>query len=447
MKKSTLRLCACFLATAAAVLANGGGYSRGGLESAGDVVGFEPKDTEKVRILDEKLTVLLGPRSAEVEVRYLMRNETAKKVKVRFGFPVEESFDNDEYQYIPGAKASGAKPTDGKALNYCRDYQVTAAGKPVTAKWQPEGKKTEDRRFWGVAGWMVSELKFAAGEENLVTIRFVSDYPQGVSFISDRESGGSLRFKYRLSTAACWAGTLGKGEIVLKPNGIRPDEMTIIKPVNRFKKEGDSWVWRFEGLEPTLADDFEVEAVPGSTSYTQRVDADDSSSPWETLIERNGKWALAHANFQVKASSTLPPDGKHKYDAANIKEFYRESMWSEGVAGPGTGEWLELTPEAPKPLIAISLRPGAWKSAELFAANARPKKVLVELNGEHRFHAEVRDAMEEFEIPVVGYRKAVKKLRLTFEEVWPGKRYEDLCISSVRLHVRLDKEPKIQPVR
>ena len=46
-----------------------------------------------IRILDEKLTVSLGPNDADVEVRYLMRNETRQKVKVRFGFPVEESFD------------------------------------------------------------------------------------------------------------------------------------------------------------------------------------------------------------------------------------------------------------------------------------------------------------------------------------------------------------------
>ena len=59
--------------------ANGGGYFRGGVERAGDVAGFEPKETEKIRILDEKLTVALGSSAAEVEVRYLMHNETDKK--------------------------------------------------------------------------------------------------------------------------------------------------------------------------------------------------------------------------------------------------------------------------------------------------------------------------------------------------------------------------------
>src|SRR6478609_2910759 len=93
MKVSLLISCA-FAVLAPSAFANGGGYFRGGVERAGDVAGFEPKETEKIRILDEKLTVALGSKAADVEVRYLMRNETDKKVTVRFGFPVEELFDD-----------------------------------------------------------------------------------------------------------------------------------------------------------------------------------------------------------------------------------------------------------------------------------------------------------------------------------------------------------------
>ena len=73
---------------------NGGGYARGGA-TGGDVQGFEPVATEYIRILDEQLTANLGPTEADVTVRYLMRNETNKRVKVKFGFPVDESADDD----------------------------------------------------------------------------------------------------------------------------------------------------------------------------------------------------------------------------------------------------------------------------------------------------------------------------------------------------------------
>jgi hypothetical protein len=151
------------------VLANGGGYFRGGVERAGDVAGFEPKETEKIRILDEKLTVALGPKSADVEVRYLMRNETDKKVKVRFGFPVEESFDNVMGEIQPG--------TETDKLRYCQNYVITASGKPIAAKWQVEKKSSGDKRFKGIVGWLISEITFAAGEEKPVMIHFQSGYP------------------------------------------------------------------------------------------------------------------------------------------------------------------------------------------------------------------------------------------------------------------------------
>lgn len=423
--------------------ANGGGYIRGGVEQAGDVAGFEPKATENIRILDEKLSVSLGPKEADVEVRYLMRNETAKKVKVRFGFPVEESFDRE-----PMAGAEEGKLPDGKRLAYCRNYQITAAGKPVKASWQGEAGKPGDPQFMGVAGWLISEITFAAHEEKPVMIRFQSTYPSEEWSVSDDVFTGAAVFKYRLSTAACWAGTIGTGRIVIKPNGIPAANVKVIKPVNRFKREGDQWVWNFENMEPTLADDFEIEAAPKQNSYMRNIGEGKSGEMlYETYIERGDRWTMAHSNYRVKASSTLPPDGSHKYDAANVRNFWSEETWSEGAKGPGAGEWLELEPIVPKPLVALSMRPGYAFDQERFQANARPKKVLVELNGEHRFTVNVPDSMEVVEFPVSDFTKPVKKVRLTFQEVWPGKRFEDLCVNAVRLHVRLDQKPKIQHAR
>lgn len=418
------------------VLANGGGYFRGGVEKVGDVVGFEPKDTDKIRILDEKLTVELGARAADVEVRYLMRNETDKKVTVRFGFPVEESFDRD----LMGPEDEGAAK-NAKELKYCQNYSIAASGKAVDSKWQIEPKPSGDKQFNGIAGWLVSEITFAAGEEKPVLIRFRSAYPEESWSVSDNSSTSSSLFKYRLSTAACWAGTIGSGKITLKPNGIPASELKVLKPVNRFRKDGDNWVWDFENLEPTMADDLEIEASPEIFSYPD-------VSPDNLYVSRGGKWSICHVNYEVKASSTLPDEGKISYAAENLKSLWTaEKAWSEGAEGTGVGEWVELTPKQPKPLAAIDIDPGYFKSEVHFLANARPKKVLVTLNGEHSFTATVQDARATCHIPIQGYAKPVKTIRMTFQEVWPGRNYEDLCVSAIRLHVRLDKKPKIQPAR
>jgi hypothetical protein len=447
MKTHCLAISWCLLASAGFLHGNGGGYFRGGVENTGDVAGFEPKATEHIRILDEKLTLKLGPKEADVEVRYLMRNVTARKVKVRFGFPVEESFDN-HYMMSPGEQ----KAPDGKNLIYCKNYQITAAGKAVKATWQGELKETREPHFKGVAGWLVSEVTFAANEEKPVMIRFQSGYPTDEFGVSDDGRTSAGIFRYRLSSAACWAGTIGTGRIVLEPDGIHPDDIRVLKPVNRFRKEGSRWVWNFEDLEPTLADDMEIEARPAEFIYGGRSQSG-GFAHFETpdyqranFIERGDKWSMMHSNYKVRASSTMAADGDITYVPENIREWWQNNAWSEATPGPGVGEWLEITPVEAKPLIALNLKPG-YQKADLFKANARPKKIRIELNGEHHFDADIPDLEEEVVIPVSGYAKAVRKIRMTFTEVYPGNRFEDLCVSSVRLHVRLDKKPKIQPAR
>lgn len=420
------------------LLGNGGGYIRGGVERAGDVTLFEPEETEKIRIVDEKLTVDLGAGAAEVEVRYLMRNETDKKVKVKFGFPVEESFDRNEY--APPEEQKSARKTE---LKYCQNYAIAASGEPVISKWQEETKPSTDKQFHGIAGWLVSQITFEAGEEKPVLIRFRSIYPLHEWSMSSRVSSGNSLFKYRLSTAAVWAGPIGTGKITLRPAGIPADDLKVIKPVNRFKKSGDNWVWDFKDLEPTLADDIEIETQP----VVRSSPASESNGAGSQFVSRGDRWSMSHVNYQVTASSTLPSSGGHSYDAAKVKNGGRGDVWSEGVDGPGVGEWLEIKPEVAKPLDFIEMEPGYYKDDELFRANARPKKVRVDLNGGHSFTALVSDDRAISWIPIRGYDQPVKTIRLTFLEVWPGEKFEDLCVSGIRLHVRLDKKPKLEPSR
>jgi len=420
---------------AGSLLGNGGGYFRGGVEHSGDVQGFEPKATENIRIVDEKLTISFSPGDADVEVRYLMRNEMAKRVTVRFGFPVEESFDKDY---------TTSKPIRWQEPHYCKNYCLTAGGKPVKAKWQEEAQTGNqagaDQRFNGLVGWWVSELTFDGGEEKTVLIRYASTYSNSSFKVSGYSSVYGSFFRYRLSTAACWAGTIGNGHIVLKALGIDSVNMKVLKPVNRFHKVADSWVWDFENLKPTLADDLVIDPVP-------KVDRIVDNHLSATYVDHGGEWSMEHGNYKAKASSTLAPDGEISYAVTNLNDDDPDNAWAEGKPGPGVGEWLELRPEVAKPLRAILMKPGYQKSEELFRNNARPKKVKVILNGEHSFTADVPDKKAECVIPVHSYAKPVSVIKLIFEEVWPGAKFEDLCVSGVRLEVKLDKKPNLPSVR
>lgn len=443
----------CLFAIAAATMAclpppnlfaNGGGYITGGTAHTGAVVGFEPRSTGSIRMAEEDLRIKFGPKSAKVELRYRMENQTKRRVAVRFGFPVEES-PAVRGLGIAGFLTDSSQIEPHTSLLYCKNYRIFDGQNQLKPKWQAENRAATDERFTNLAGWQVSEVAFAPGEAKEWRISFESVYPTEVRWVSDDDHVSPALFKYRLSTAACWAGTIGKGRIVLEPDGIDPEEVRIIKPVNRFRKEGRNWVWEFENLEPTLADDLEIEAQPEVFSKFRQG---------ESYVRRGEHWSIAHSNYNVVASSTLAPQGEFRYDAENLKRYDAESFgkgkhaWSEGAEGPGVGEWLEITPQEAKPLLAISLSSGfSLNDKKLYKANARPKTVRLELNGEHTATMELPDSPEEFRYVIEGYKKPVAKIRLTFEEVWPGSHFEDLCIRQLRLHVRIDRKPEFQSAR
>lgn len=69
------------------------------------------------------------------------------------------------------------------------------------------------------------------------------------------------------------------------------------------------------------------------------------------------------------------------------------------------------------------------------------------MNGEHRFSADLQDTPHAQLVPIIGYAKPVTKLRITIQGVYPGKKYDDTCISGVVLYDRLSKAPPVQPAR
>lgn len=425
-------------------LANGGGYSRGGVESSGSIQGFEPKQTDKVQILDEQLTITLGPESAAVEVRYLMKNVSESKAKVRFGFPVEVERDNFWGFGGPREELSDEELVE----KYCAGYEVTAFGKPLKSKFERETMQKEDQRMDGLGGWLISDFKLDPGTEMPMRIAYTTYYPYSYQSVSDDVTVGHRNFNYRLSTAACWVGPIAKGRIVIKSRGIRANEIRFIKPVNRFRKVDDDWVWNFENLEPTLADDLELIPVLGESSYGRYVARGEVNDPGikdGNFIERGERWFIEHSSYDIAASSTLMAGETHSYEAERLKEW--NGLWSEGAKGKGVGEWLELKPAVAKPLDSIVIKPGCWLSDDLFTKNARPKRIKVELNGEKSFEVALPDRKESCKIFIDDYDRLVSRIRLTFLDVWPGTQYEDLCISQIRLRAILAKKPHVQPAR
>lgn len=424
--------------------ANGGGYNFG-IEETGQALAFDMEGVSEVRMEEEFLDIHLQPDDARVKVRYRLVNE-GKKTKVRFGFPVEaqrpfSSFDPVSESHDPSVVPAGLD-----------NYQVFLNGKELKAIWkaEEESETSSPDELRGLAGWLVSEATFPARSEVDLQISYQVKHEGSSYSVSDDSTESPKTFKYRFSTGAVWKGPIKKGTVqVTFEEGLIQELMEIKKPVNRFQKHDSGWTWVFENLEPTLADDLEIEVTPQIESrYAYRAE----HGGIEAYLRRGEVWSAVSSNYEVEASSVLPPEGVYSYDAKNLKEWGSEKgavVWSEGSEGSGVGEWVLLKPKKATRLIGLQIAGGFQEPGreELFKANARPRVIEMILNGEHRQTFKFADTPSLENCWIVGYHQPVKTCKLVIREVYPGERFSDLCLTKVSILSFLEKEPKHQGAR
>jgi hypothetical protein len=453
-----------FLVSTSLLLANGGAWQTG-VPLTGNGAASDQKRSTNVTIEDEKLTIDLHQEFAAVEVHYQMKN-TGAQVDQDFFFPVERWADSD------GEDAGSAKldlegytiSADGTELKF---ENVDAKGeKPKPAKDERWGDFKPGTRLW-----KKSSIPFTAGQTREILIRYRSPYAAVQSSVSDDGHSDDLYLRYSLSPAATWKGPIGKGKITVNYLHPLPEEISIAKPKDRFKKVTDTQsTWEFQNLKPTIADDIKIIAHPAYDTYAAhgefQVNYEDQKFRAEYIIEKN-RYFIQHSDYDAVASSTRKPEpaptpdpnkkesdnasepeGERTFDVDHIKGV-SGGAWAEGVEGDGIGESITLTVHKPKPLDAIMIIPG-YKDYEKkeWAKNNRVAELEITLNGEHTFTAAIpnEELTELYPIPVRGYTKPVSSVKLVIKKVHPGTT-GDTCISDVQLRIKLAQKPKIQGAR
>ena len=444
---------------------NGGAWQTG-VPVTGNAAASDQKRATNVTIEDEKLTIDLHQEFAAVEVHYRMKN-TGGQVEQDFFFPVER-----------WAESEGED--GGSAALDLEGYRISVDGSELkfeTVNAKGEKPKAVKDKQWGdfkpgTRLWKKSRISFAAGQTREALIRYASPYAAAQSSVSDDGHSEDLYFRYSLSPAATWKGPIGKGKITVNYLHPRPEETSIVKPKDRFTKVNDTqFVWEFQNLKPTLADDIKIVAHPAYDTYPAhgefQVNYEEQKFRADYVIQKN-RYYIQHSDYDAVASSTLKPqtapsaspqpsatgdssapEEPKTYEVVNIKGM-SSNTWAEGVDGDGIGENITLTVHKPKPLDAIMIMPG-YKDydATLWAKNNRVAELEITLNGEHTFSAAIPDEKfsELYPIPVRGYTKPVETVKLVIKKVHPGALYHDTCISGVQLRVPLTRKPEIQAAR
>ena len=197
-----------------------------------------------------------------------------------------------------------------------------------------------------------------------------------------------------------------------------------------------------------------------------------STSPVESQDGPTDMWTMPSqmcegpSTVDVKASTTLAPQGKYKYSAQNICDDDPTTAWVEGNLDYGIGEYLEINNWSVMGNGEISILNGYQSSKSSWENNSRVKKFKVSLNGKDFFILELADVMgaQRVLLPtnllnkMRGEEKIVHsnaevpegvssindgngnisftiggggKLRFTIIEVYPGLKYKDTAISGI----------------
>ncbi|MFN7972977.1 MAG: hypothetical protein U0166_11605 [Acidobacteriota bacterium] len=434
----------CVVLAGRAARANGGAWQEG-VPGTGSASSSDTGHKTDVAIEDEALTIDLHAEHAAVLVRYRMHN-TGAAVKQDFFFPVERWGPNPDDETTPADLDAYHAAADGGDLTW-EDVRAgidPKAGSVSGPNW--------DADVTVIRWWKHSIIPFEAGQTREIVVHYESRYSESNESVSDDIHVSDAVFSYSLSPAATWKGPILKGQIDVNILHDDWEDVSIAKPKDRFQKIDDRHHrWTFENLEPTAADDMRIVAHSKYDEYP--VSYTDEKRLNDQYVLRGRQYFLDHCDYTAKASSTLPPQGTHHYDVGNIRGDPRRETpapWAEGAEGDGVGESISLHVTRPLPLHAILILPGyAGDREESWWNNNRVAALEVTLNGEHTFQADIPDErfVRPYVIRVRGYGKPVTSIQLVIKGVHRGKKFQDTCISLVKLRAALERKPAVTPAR
>jgi hypothetical protein len=251
--------------------------------------------------------------------------------------------------------------------------------------------------------WECFALKFAPNETKRITNTYGQSYETDQGFVYRKEITTNI-IKYILTTGRLWKGPIGRIEAHIdfsfEPNA----HASFNKPV-RYQSETEA-VMEFDNIKP----DFDIIVTVPIAVFGNRT-------------------------ITATASSMLPPGGGYHYDPANVLDSDPNTVWAEGAAGSGKGEWLELATS--RGLIsAVYITNGYAGDARLFRTNNRLKRMRVEF-----MLAGTVTRAEEFELPDTPEQTGLylktpvpaTGVRFIILEVYKGDAYDDTCIAGIQL--------------
>jgi hypothetical protein len=129
----------------------------------------------------------------------------------------------------------------------------------------------------------------------------------------------------------------------------------------------------------------------------------------------------------ASSSSQAETDRDGSYAVENAYDGVTDSMWCEGDAGDGTGEWLKFDFPSTRTISSLNFVNGVGSSFAIWMKANRSKSLTLSFSNGAKTTVKVRNVM----LPQTVTFDPVETsyVKVTINEVLKGAKYNDLCIS------------------
>ena len=439
-----------------------------------------PMKVSEVQVVREDLNVKLMVPYTEVSVAYRLRNSSSGPIHVDYGFPIDfsgafgqkEGFEDDEYTeslYERGIEKRAVRDVhfrlDGRELSWDRAQDVIVVDEYMDDESGMMVYVNNCRL------WTYTVLDIPAGATVTLEVSYAVLCNWSVGLMALRESPLSryfpfdCDFSYDFTPAQHWGN--GKAdEISIRvdcsglPEGYFWEQSPAVGYGSRSGK-----VWTFTEMNF----DFASAGPLGASFYKQSADPEQTYPSWgDPLVS----CALPATDYSVSVS-----EAQAKYPGTNMADGNLSTAWV--APGDGVGASIELVFPQPRRVSDLVLYNGYHKSASLWAANSRIKRMKVDITRADGYEESFETVLTEekewwqehsytlyesekprFGAPVLvcvtslnrmsyGREEGVdedgvllfdkvseedekiSRIRLTVLEVVPGTQYRDLCLSEL----------------
>jgi len=412
------------------LFANGGNVIGDGFKSSGNIILIQAKN---ISLVKENLYIKFKPNVVEVNVIYELENRDNDQV-VKYGFPFK----------INGSVEYNINKSQNENSEWIPVYNISLNNVkiPYSIKFDKSGVESS-KGYKEIIRWHLSDLYLKKGI-NIIEVNYtVIPYDEG--FLSPRPI-----FEYDFKPAATWDnGIVQEIIITLDRSNINEPGMEVYYYglINNSDRKSDKIIIVKKDVDLSKIENIEVHYDFSEYRFNRDF----------SFINNISKKSIK----KITTSSNL----SSKYTKKNLADGDFNTSWVEGKTNDGVGEWIEIEFDKKMGLPCfITIANGYYQNEELYYANNRIKSMkvttfnywLIESEDDNK-ESRVIKFEKVINLPDLPYVKpdsgnaskylstvfrhqpdgdhdgfsGVKKIRFEILSVYPGKKFNDTCISEL----------------